>query len=119
MARDFIYEIDLAFFVVNFGFSKREFDELTNREIAFIKKAYENKMISDGYNMYNACFTAFYNANRPKRKKALKLFRKPKVQEADMAVIKNNLEIVKEIDQREGKTWVDKIYKANGLKRKR
>lgn len=79
-------------------------------------KAYEDKVISEGYAMYNAVFTAVYNANRPKRKKALKLWRKAKTQKANIETVNENLAIAREVEAKEGKAWVDLIYKKNGLK---
>ena len=46
------------------------------REKAFIYKAWEEKIVADSYHMYNVVFTATYNVNRKKNKKALKLWRK-------------------------------------------
>ena len=73
-------------------------------------------MVSDSYNLYNAVFTAVYNTNRPKRKRALKLWKKRAVQKADMDVIQNNLEIASEVERTEGKDWVRKVYEANGMR---
>ena len=64
IAEPYQKDIDFAFFVVNFGYSRSEYDALTPREIAFIRKAWESKMVADSYNMYNAAFTAYFNANR-------------------------------------------------------
>lgn len=66
--------------------------------------------------MYNAVFTAAYNANRPKRKKALKLWQKAKTQKADMETVKGNITIAREVEEKEGKDWVSLVYKKNGLK---
>ena len=109
-------DIDFAFFAANFGYSKADYESLTPRERAFLYKAWETRMVSDSYNQYNAVFTAIYNANRPKRKKALKLWKKRAVQKADMNVIQNNLEIVSEVEQTEGKDWVRKVYEVNGMR---
>ena len=76
IAKPYQREIDFAFFVANFGYSKADYDAITPKEKAFIYKAWENKTISDSYLLYNAVFTAVYNANRPKRKKPLKLWKK-------------------------------------------
>ena len=76
IAEPYLEDIDFAFFVVNFGYTKKDYESLTKREKAFIYKAWENKVVSDSYNTYNACFTAFYNANRKKNKRALKLWKK-------------------------------------------
>ena len=53
--------------------------------------------MSDTTFIYNAVFTAMYNVNRKKNKRALKLWRKAKVQKADMEVIHDNLRIIKEV----------------------
>lgn len=85
------------------------------REKAFIYKMWEAKTVSDSYHMYNAVFTATYNVHRKKNKKALKLWRKQKIRKADMEVINDNLKIIKEVEEKEGKSWVVQIYQANGL----
>lgn len=109
-------EIDFAFFAVNFGYSKTDYEELTPKEKAFIYKAWEEKIVSDSYHVYNAVFTATYNVNRGKNKKALKLWRKAKVRKADMEIIQDNLKIIREVEQKEGTAWIEKIYRANGMK---
>ncbi len=115
IAEPYLKEIDFAFFVTNFGYTKSDYEQLTPREIAFIKKAWEDKMVSDSYNMYNAMFKASYNVQRPKRKRALKLWQKSRTKKADMEVVQDNLRIVKEVEQNEGMNWVKQIYKANNL----
>lgn len=115
IAEPYLKEIDFAFFVTNFGYTKADYEQLTPKEIAFIKKAWEDKMVSDSYNMYNAMFKASYNVQRPKRKRALKLWQKSRTKKADMEVVQDNLRIVKEVEQNEGMNWVKQIYKANNL----
>ena len=115
IAESYQREIDFAFFVVNFGYSKADYEALTPKEIAFIRKAWETKMVTESYNMYSAAFTACYNANRPKRKKALKLWKKAKVKKADMEIIQENMQTIREVEEREGKGWVSAIYKANHM----
>lgn len=115
LAKPYQKEIDFAFFAVNFGYSKSDYEELTPKEKAFIYKAWEEKIVSDSYQIYNAVFTATYNCNRKKGKRALKLWKKAKVRKADMETVHNNLAIIKEVDRKEGTSWVDKIYRANGL----
>ena len=115
IAKPYQREIDFAFFVANFGYSKADYDAITPKEKAFIYKAWENKTISDSYLLYNAVFTAVYNANRPKRKKPLKLWKKRGQRIVDMETINENLKIVKQIDQQEGDSWVRKVYQANNI----
>lgn len=107
-------DIDFAFFAVNFGYSKADYEALTPREKLFIYKANENKIIADSYHIYNAVFTAFYNVNRPKRKRPLKLFRKG-AKTADMETVRDNMKIIQEVDKIEGDSWVRRIYESNGM----
>lgn len=85
------------------------------REKAFIYKAWEEKTVADSYHTYNAVFTATYNVNRKKNKRALKLWRKQQIRKADMEVIHDNLKVINEVEEKEGKAWVALIYQANGL----
>ena len=109
-------DIDFAFFAVNFGYSKSDYEELTPRERAFIYKAWEDKLVSDTTFLYNAVFTATYNCNRKKGKRALKLWKKLKVRKANMEVVQENMSTIMQIEQKEGKDWIAQIYEANGLK---
>lgn len=119
MAEPYRRDIDFAFFAVNLGYSKKDYEELTPREIFFIRKAWEDKLVTDSYMTYNAVFTATYNVNRKKNKKALKLWKKSKVQKADIETVHDNLKIVNEVEDKEGKGWIDRILEANGMKRKK
>lgn len=95
----------------NFGYSRTDYDALTRKEKMFIYKAWENKLVADSTHLYNAVFTAVYNATRQKRKRALKLWRKNKVKKANAETVSENLEIVREVEANEGKSWIDKIYR--------
>lgn len=116
MAKPYQHDIDFAFFAANFGYSKAEYESLTPREINFLYKAWENRVVSESYRIYNAVFTAMYNVNRPKRKKALALWKKSGAHKADMETIRENLSIIKEIDRAEGSEWARRVYRENGLK---
>lgn len=117
IAEPYQKEIDFAFFAVNFGYSKSDYEALTPREKVFIYKAWENKQVSDTTFLYNAVFTAMYNVNRGKNKRALKLWRKAQVQKADMKIVQNNLNTIFEIERNESEDWIELIYKKNGLKK--
>jgi hypothetical protein len=69
--------MDFAFFCVNFGFSKADYDELTMTERAFILRAWEDKKVADSTLIQNAVEVAVYNVNRKKSKPPLTLWRKP------------------------------------------
>ena len=58
--------------------------------------------------------TAFYNLNRQKGKNPLKLWKK-KPKKIDKEEYQNNIKIIEDMEKRDGKSWVYKIYKANGF----
>ena len=115
IAKPYQKEIDFAFFAVNFGYSKSDYESMTPKEKAFIYKAWEEKIVSDSFRIYNAVFTAVYNVNRKKGKRALKLWKKAKVKKADMNTVQENMEVIKEVEANEGKSWINTIYRRNGM----
>lgn len=60
-------------------------------------------------------FTANYNVQRTKNKKALKLWKKPQVIKGNMEIISENMSIVKQVEKAEGNDWIKKIYEYNGM----
>lgn len=116
LARSFTYEQGLAFFVVNFNYSKEEYDALTDREKLFIYKAYETKIVSETTHMRNAVMNAVANAMRKKGKKPYELFTK-KQEKVDVEFTENALEVIQDIESTEGKSWVDLIYVKNGMRK--
>lgn len=116
MARSYSYERDLAFFVVNFGFSKREYNEFSETEKMFIRKEYESKLVNDMTHMRNAVLNAVNNALRKKNKKFIELFKK-KNEKVDKEYNLKAVDVIIEIENRDGKSWVDRIYRESGLKK--
>lgn len=115
LAKGYQNEIDFAFFAVNFGYSKRDYADLTSREKAFILKAYEEKIVTDSTLLRNAVLNAVSNALRKKGRKFKDLWKKrPKHLDSEKA--NENLNIVLEVEKKEGKSWIDRVLKANGLK---
>jgi len=108
-AEPYLKDMDFAFFVVNFGYSKKDYENLTMREKAFIMKAWENKLVLENSLLNNAVAVAISNSLRKKGGKVLKLF-KPKPKKVDKDKVDENLKLVKEIDQAEGMDWVKKVY---------
>ena len=101
---------------MNLGYSYKDYCDLTPRQRALIYKAYENKYITDAMMIYNAVFTATYNVNRPKRKKALKPLER-RTKKVDREEVTDTVQLAKEIDQKEGRKWYEKILRANGIKK--
>lgn len=113
-AKDFRNEMDFAFFVVNFNYTKDDYYSLTPKEKAFIIKAWENKLVADSTLIRNASLNAQGNINRKKGKKFIDLWTK-KQRKLDKDVALENLRIIEETNKDD--SWVDKIYQINGMKR--
>lgn len=117
MAEPYSDVMDFAFFAVNFHYSRADYDALTPTEKVFILKAWEDKTVSDSTLIRDAVLNAVSNALRKKHSPFKKLWKKLQ-KKADAEKAKDDLKIAMEIEEKEGKGWVDKIYKAAGLKRK-
>lgn len=88
---------------------------LTEKEKMFIRKEHENKFISDTTWMRNAMLNAEANVNRKKGKKFIDLF--PKKYKADKEYNENAVKNILEMEETNGKGWVDLVYRANGMKK--
>ena len=109
--------MDFAFFVANFHYSREEYNALTPTEKAFIFKAWEDKTVSDSTVLRDAVLNAVANALRKKNSRFKKLWRKLQGK-SDREKAKEDIQIVNEIEKKEGKDWIDRIFSANGMKRK-
>lgn len=101
--------------MVNFGYTKADYGSLTRREKLFIYKAWENKVVSESTTLRNSVLNAVNNAMRKKGKKFVHLWKK-KQMKLDKELAQENLKIIQGIEKKDGKSWVDLIYKENGLK---
>lgn len=115
MAKPYLEDMDFAFFVVNFGYTKKDYLALTLREKAFIYKAYENKTISTSTMIRDAVLNAEGNLHRKKGSPFRKLWKK-KQQKADKVTVQQNMNEIMQIEKNE-KGWIDAIYEANGMKK--
>jgi len=114
LAKDYQKEIDFAFFVVNFNYTKEDYLALTPKEKAFIMKAWETKLVSETTHFRNATLNAVNNALRKKNKKFIELWKK-KQKKLDKNFAEFSIDSVIKTEEKEGKSWVDKIYRANGM----
>lgn len=106
--------MELAFFVVEVGMSKAEYEQLTETEKMFIRKRHEQKFINETTWLRNAVLNAVNNALRKKGKKFIDLFPKaPK--KADKEYNENAIKTILEMEEKKGKGWVEKIYRANNI----
>ncbi len=115
LAKDYQKEIDFAFFVTNFQYTKADYEQLTPKEIAFIMKAWETKVVNDTTLMRNSVLNAVSNAMRGKGKKFTELWNKKRAV-LNEEVAHKNLEIVESLEKDDDKTWVDLVYAANGMR---
>lgn len=75
-------------------------------------------MVSDNTLLRNAVLNAVSNALRKKNARFRELWKKvARPIDKDQAV--ENVKIVKEIEEKEGKGWVDKVLRANGFVRRK
>lgn len=107
---------DFAFFVVNFNYSRHAYDQLTETEKMFIRKAYETKLVNDMTFTRNAHLNAIANSKRKKAAKFIDLFTK-KRKKVDKEYNKNAENVITNVEKKEGKSWVDKLYAGIGRKR--
>lgn len=117
LAEPYQNDMDFAFFAVNLGYSKSDYYDLTPREAAFIRKKWEEKTVSDSTLLRNAVLNAVSNALRKKNARFRDLWKRLS-RPADKEKARDDIKAVLEIEEKEGKGWVDRVYKAAGLKRK-
>lgn len=117
MAEPYRRQLNYAYIAANLGYSKLEYYDLTPLELALLPRAIEQRTVGNIYAMYRACYAAFYNVLRKKGKRALKPITKGRVQRADMEVVRENIEIARQVIAQEGDAWVARVYQANGLRR--
>lgn len=84
------------------------------RQKIFILKAWETKRVQDDVHLNMAVLNAIANANRPKNRKYKPLWKKRSMRAVvDKEEMKDSLKAVQEMEKAQGKSWVEKIYKAN------
>lgn len=106
---------DFAFFAVNLGYTKAEYLSLTPLEAMFIRKEYENHLVSYFELMSKAVANGIGNALRKRGKRARDLFKKkPKV--GNRLTAKAMRAVVDEVQAKEGNEWVKRIYSQTGFK---
>ena len=75
------------------------------------------KTVSENTHRRNAFLNAYTNANRKKNSRFIELYKKAQ-EKADKEYNQNAIATITEMEERDGKSWVDKLYRANGMKRK-
>ena len=104
----------MAFFVVNFGYTRKDFDDLTETERLFIKREYEEHLVTQSTVIRDAVLNAVGNALRGKGKAFRKLWRK--VSEVDKKQAEDDLAFVRHMEeQNKDNNWIDIIRKNAGL----
>lgn len=79
-------------------------------------KAWEDKQVLQTALINKAVSNAVCNALRKKNSRAVPLWNK-KPKKANKEQCRALIADIQNIEKEQGKSWVDKIYKANGIKR--
>ena len=111
--------MELAFFVAEFHFTKADYESLTPAEVAFITKAWEDKLVRDTTYTRDAVLNAVVNGLRKKSQRFRELWKKSvpftEDQKTDM---RQKLKTIEEIEKKSGKGWLEKIWQNAGIRRK-
>lgn len=110
-AKPYLDDMDFAFFCVNFGYSKADYNALTPKEKAFIMKAYENKTVRESTLLRDAVLNAVSNVFRKKGKAFKKLWKKLS-QPISEEQLEEDFTIINEVEKREGKAWIELLYRG-------
>lgn len=78
----------------------------------FIRKEFELKMKRDAGLTYKDVDTALFNTHRKKNKPARQLWEKPKTQKALVEFNEQALDTVQRLEEKNGKSWVNKVLKG-------
>ena len=82
-------------------------------------RAWEDKTVRDTTYIRDAVYNATINANRKKRQRFIKLWRKSGKLNANKAEdYKDKIDSIKEIEKHEDKSWIDKVLAGAGIKKK-
>ena len=82
-------------------------------------KAWEDKTVRDTTYIRDAVYNATINANRKKRQRFIKLWRKSgKLNANKVDDYKDKVSSIKEIEKHEDKSWIDKVLAGAGIKKK-
>ena len=89
---------------------------MTEIERAFIRKEFESRTVFQTTQTRDAFMNAYINARRKKNASFVDLYKK-KQEKADKEYNNNAIRIIEEMEEKQGKSWIDKIYNASGMKR--
>jgi alanine-alpha-ketoisovalerate/valine-pyruvate aminotransferase len=87
---------------------------LTNTERLFIRKAYENKVVSETTLIRDAVYNAMHNAYRKKGASFMELWKERKP--VDKKEVQADMTLVAKIEKKEA-GWIDMIYRNAGLRK--
>ena len=111
LARSYLDDIDFAFFVAEFGYTRSDYEELTPRQVNFIKKAWEDREVRQTNLINMAVNNSLANLHRKKGRSPIPLWQK--AEKVDVEKAKDHVSIIKAMDKRDGDGWIKKIWAAN------
>lgn len=95
--------------------SPGEYYKLTELEKTFIRKRHEQKFMSEQTWIRNSVFNAMQNIHRKKGKGFVDLFKV--THKADKEYNEEAVKNIENIEITKGKSWVDRVYRANGMEK--
>lgn len=109
--------LDFAFFAANFGYSRSDYDMLTPAEAALIRRAYEDKIVTETTLLRDAVYNAITNARRKKGKRFRPLWKR-KTEKKNTEIMRQRVSEIQEIEKKE-EGWIKRIYEASRGKLRR
>ena len=97
--------------MANFGYSRADYDALTPAEAALIRRAYEDRVVTETTLIRDAVANAITNTHRKRGKKAVPLWKK-RVEKKDGEILRERVSDIREIERKE-EGWIKRIYAAS------
>lgn len=89
-----------------------DFFSLNDKQKMFIRKEFELKIKREAGMNFKGFQTALYNVHRKKNAPARELWDKPKTQKALVEFNERAIDTVQRLEEKNGKSWVDKVLKG-------
>ena len=113
LAEQYQDDIRFAFFVAEFGYNREEYEALTERQIAFIQKAWEQREVRRTTLINLAVNNAMANSYRKRGSSPIPLFGDNKADFIDAETAKEQMKSIEKTFQNAGKDWIKKIWAGN------
>lgn len=113
-------DIDFAFFAAELGYTRRQYEELTPRDKAFIRKAWEDRIVRETNTLHSVIYSAVLYT-KPKKSGRLRKFKPFWKKNAPKATEEMKQEAL-QLEAREkekGFAWINKILRGRAGRRRK